>query len=168
MSFSQTRFPNAFEIDDEGTDIRVHLPTKPPVFSTVVHIGWLIPQPDSSYILEKDFRALRTWFDSARCWQYDAESIIINLRLQSPGCQLRVYWFEDLEGDPWLARDLPAVAGAVERMRSKGREVCLFVAYDYEMVRGLRREWRALEGQTEQVLHLGFWNYDAWDSDDGQ
>jgi hypothetical protein len=169
MSFSQTRFPNASEIDDQGTDIRIHLPTnKPPLSGTVVHIGWLIPQHDSSYVLEKGFRALRTWFDSARCWQYDPEAIIANLRLQSPGCALRVYWFEDLEGDPWVARDIPAIVGAVERMRSRGREVCLFVAWDFEMVRGLRREWRALERQREQTLHLGFWNYDAWDLHDGQ
>jgi hypothetical protein len=79
-----------------------------------------------------------------------------------------VYWFEDLEGDPWVARDIPAIVGAVERMRSRGREVCLFVAWDFEMVRGLRREWRALERQTEQSLCLGFWNYDVWDLHDGQ
>jgi hypothetical protein len=60
------------------------------------------------------------------------------------------------------------IVGAVERMRSRGREVCLFVAWDSEMVRGLRREWRALERQTEQSLCLGFWNYDAWDMHDGQ
>jgi hypothetical protein len=157
MSFSQTRFPSAFENDDEGTEIPINLPPKPALFGTVVHVGRIVPQPDASFVLEKDFSALRTWFSSSRCWQYDPENIRISLRLQSPGCALGVFWFDDIEGEPWHARDIPAVAGAVERMQSRGREVCFFVAYHREMVRGLSRDWRALERQAEQSLYLGLW-----------
>jgi len=70
----------------------------------------------------------------------------------APDSQRRVYWFEDIEGEPWCARDCHSITGAVDRMRSKGGEVCFFVAYDVNHVRGLSLDKRALEKQTRQLV----------------
>jgi hypothetical protein len=72
--------------------------------------------------------------------------------MQAAVPQTRVYWFDDIEQKPWVARDTHAITGAVERMRSTGSEVCFFIAWDINHVRVLNLKQRALEKQTQQFL----------------
>ena len=148
----------------EGEDEQ-HPPTHPAPQQTTVHIGWITQQADNTFLLEKDFRALRTWFagpDSEQYdpWQYDLENVKQSLRVQeaaAAGLLFELYWFETLENGPWLIKDVHALAGAVERMRVKRGAVCFFVAANVEHVRALSLSQRALEEQAEQfvVLDIG-------------
>ena len=126
-------------------------PLYTPLHDTVLHIGWVSQSHDSSFALEKDFRALRSWLSSPRSWQYDFEYIRNSLRM---GCQSRVFWFPDIGKEPWAARDPYAIAGAVEYMLRAGREVCFFVASRPEPVGALSLEQRALE-RSAQFVELG-------------
>jgi hypothetical protein len=137
---------------------KINHPNKPPpADETTIHIGWLHQLEDASFTLEKDFRALRTWFSSPRSWQYDLGYIRNSMRMQTPGCPLRLFWFPDIEGEPWFAGDVYAIAGAVERMRGAGREVCFFAATRAEHVRALTCEQGALERAARYVYlgHMG-------------
>jgi hypothetical protein len=130
------------------------IPKNSPLYDTIIHIVWLTQRPSSSLLLEKDFRALRTWFSSPTSGRYDPEYIRTSLRLQAPDCRLHVFWFEDIAEAPWYARYTDAIAGAIERMRSQGREVCFFVAARMEFVMILPLEQRALE-RARQYHNFG-------------
>jgi hypothetical protein len=100
-----------------------------------VHVGWVVQQDDGSFVLEKDFRSLRTWLDGPTRWCYNFEEIRKSLRMaEDPDLQL--FWFEDLAGQPWTVKDHHAIAGAVERMHRKG-EICFLLAKSIEFVRAL-------------------------------
>lgn len=119
------------DIPRNGTSQR----SKPQLDEADVHIGWIIQQDDGTFIMEKDFRSLRTWLDGPELWNYDYEKIRLSLRMtENPDLQL--FWFETLEGQPWIVKDDHAVAGAIERMHRKGG-ICFLLARSIDHVRAL-------------------------------
>lgn len=112
-----------------------NLLSKPTFEEAEVHVGWVLQQEDGSFVLEKGFRSLRTWFVSSESWQYDYEELRRSLRITTDS-GLQVFWFEDKSQEPWVARDDQAIAGAIERMH-KNNDICFFVAADVEHVRAL-------------------------------
>jgi hypothetical protein len=108
---------------------------RPQLDEADVHVGWVVQQGGGSFILEKDFRSIRTWLDGPTRWCYNFEEICKSLRMaEDPDLQL--FWFEDLAGQPWIVKDHHAVAGAIERMHRKG-EICFLLASSVESVRAL-------------------------------
>jgi hypothetical protein len=100
-----------------------------------VHVGWVMQQDDGSFVLEKDFRSMRTWLEGSTRWCYNFEEIRKSLRMvEDPDLQL--FWFEDLAGQPWTVKDHHAIAGVIERMHLKG-EICFLLARSIEFVRAL-------------------------------
>jgi hypothetical protein len=92
-------------------------------------------QDAGSFVLEKDFRSMRTWLEGSTRWCYNFEEIRKSLRMvEDPDLQL--FWFEDLAGQPWTVKDHHAIAGVIERMHRKG-EFCFLLARSIEFVRAL-------------------------------
>jgi hypothetical protein len=100
-----------------------------------VHVGWVVQQNDGSFILEKDFRSLRTWLNGPTRWSYNLEEIRKSLRMTEDP-ELQLFWFEDLAEQPWIVKDHHAVAGAIERMHRKG-DICFLLAKSVELVHAL-------------------------------
>lgn len=100
--------------------------------SAIVHVGWIIQQDYNSFVLEKDFRSLRTWLAGPEQLTYDYDKVRISLRMAEDP-QLRLFWFEDIEGEPWVVKSDHAIAGAIERMHSKCK-ICFLLAGDIEHV----------------------------------
>ena len=115
--------------------------------SADVHVGWILQQDDGSFVLEKDFRSLRTWLVGTERFGYDYKLIHESLGMAQDR-QLDLYWFDDLAGEPWVIKSDYAVAGAIERMHSKG-EICFLLARNIEHVRALtpsqRRTFRMFQ-----------------------
>ena len=100
-----------------------------------IHVGWILQQDDGSFVLEKDFRSLRTWLVGPENWRYDYKEIHESLGMvQDP--RLSLFWFDDITGEPWAMKSDHAVAGAIERMHSKGK-ICFLLAIDIDHVRAL-------------------------------
>lgn len=112
-----------------------------PLDEVEVHVGWIVMSEDGRFVLEKDFRSMRTWLASADQWRYDYEEMRSSLRIAKDS-KSSVYWFEDHAHDPWVAKDNHAIAGAIERMHRKGA-VCLFVAAELGHVRALSKKQRS-------------------------
>jgi hypothetical protein len=110
-------------------------PSRPQLHEADVHVGWVVQQNDGSFVLVKDFRSLRTWFDGPTQWSYNLEEIRESLRMTEDP-ELQLFWFEDLTGQPWTVKDHHAIAGAIERMHRKG-EICFLLARSIEFVRAL-------------------------------
>ena len=148
-------------------------PTRPTLQAdhAVIHVGWITQQDYKSFSLEKDFRSLRTWFTGPEQLQYNYDEIRRSLRMTDDH-QLKLFWFEDITGEPWIVKDDHAIPGAVERMHAKGK-ICFLLATDIEHVRALtldqRREsytlhkpaaavanntFTEIENQTVQILAL--------------
>lgn len=112
-----------------------------------VHVGWILQQDDGSFVLEKDFRSLRTWLVGTERFGYDYKLIHESLGMAQDR-QLDLYWFDDLAGEPWVIKSDYAVAGAIERMHSKGK-ICFLLARNIEHVRALtpsqRRTFRMFQ-----------------------
>jgi hypothetical protein len=107
---------------------------------TFVHVAWIIQQDDSSFVLEKDFRSLRTWLAGPDRLSYDYDKVRISLGMtQDP--LLRLFWFEDIAGEPWVVKSDHAIAGAIERMQSKGK-ICFLLARGIEHVCALTASQR--------------------------
>lgn len=138
--------------------------------NAIVHVGWIRRQDDDSFVLEKDFRSLRTWLAGPDQLSYDYDKVRISLGMtQDP--QLRLFWFEDIAGEPWVVKSDHAIAGAIERMHSKGN-ICFLLARDIEHVYALTPSQRGeratdiltqalptnarteIENQTVQTLTL--------------
>jgi hypothetical protein len=108
---------------------------RPQLHEADVHVGWVVQQNDGSFVLEKEFRSLRTWLDGPTRWHYNSEKIRKSLRMTEDP-ELQLFWFEDLAGQPWSVKDHHAIAGAIERMHRKG-EICFLLAKSIEFVRAL-------------------------------
>lgn len=110
--------------------------SRPELDEADIHVGWIVQQDDNSFVMEKDFRSLRTWLDEfSERWHYDYEEIRRSLRMTDDS-NLQLFWFEDLEEQPWIVRDHHAIAGAIERMHRKG-EICFLLARSIEHVLAL-------------------------------
>lgn len=108
--------------------------------NAIVHVAWIIQQDDSSFVLEKDFRSLGTWLAGPDQLSYDYDKVRISLGMtQDP--LLRLFWFEDIAGEPWVVKSDHAIAGAIERMHSKGN-ICFLLARDIEHVCALTASQR--------------------------
>lgn len=103
--------------------------------SAIVHVGWIIQQDDNTFVLEKDFRSLRTWLTGSDQLTYDYDKVRNSLGMTEDP-QLRLFWFEDIEGEPWFVKNDHAMAGAIERMHLKGK-ICFLLARDIEHVSAL-------------------------------
>lgn len=112
-----------------------------PLDEVEAHVGWIVMSEDGRFVLEKEFRSLRTWFTTPDLWQYNYTGMRNSLYLAADSNN-KVYWFEDYSRDPWVAKDSYAIAGAIERMYRKG-EICLFVATEIGHVRALSNEQRS-------------------------
>lgn len=96
------------EVDCGGNRNEQHqqqvLPIQTPLQQTTVHIGWITHQPETNtFLLEKGFRALRSWLTGPDSWKYDLESIKASLRVQEAaevGLHFELYWFENLANGP--------------------------------------------------------------------
>jgi hypothetical protein len=137
--------------------------------NVIIHVGWILQQDDDSFVLEKDFRSLRTWFAGPEQLHYNYDEIRRSLRMaQDP--QLELFWFEDITGEPWVVKDDHAIPGVIERMHSKGK-ICFLLARDVDHVRALTlsqrgkcdtsiqpatatNTWTELQHQTVQTLTL--------------
>lgn len=102
--------------------------------------------------------------------QYNYDEIRRSLRM-ADDLQLKLFWFEDISGEPWIVRDDHAIPGAIERMHARGN-IRFLLATDFEHVRALtlnqRRESHTfhepgkvtnntlteIEDQTVQTLAL--------------
>lgn len=117
--------------------------------SVIVHVGWIIQQDYKSFVLEKDFRSLRTWLASPDQLSYDYDKVRVSLRMAEDP-QLRLFWFEDITGEPWVVKSDHAIAGAIERMHSKDK-ICFLLATDIEHVCALTPSQR---GECNTFLEL--------------
>jgi hypothetical protein len=108
---------------------------RPQLHEDDVHVGWVVQQNDGSFVLEKDFRSMRTWLDGPTQWLYNLEEIRRSLRMTEDP-ELQLFWFEDLAGQPWFVKDHHALTGAIERMHRKG-EICFLLSRSIEFVRAL-------------------------------
>jgi hypothetical protein len=112
-----------------------------------VHVGWITRQDDSSFILEKDFRSLRAWLVGPPPWNYNYKEIHRSLgTARDPLLQL--FWFESTTEEPWVVKSDHSLAGAIERMHSKGK-ICFLLARDIEHVRTLTPSQR---GEYPMIL----------------
>jgi hypothetical protein len=108
--------------------------------NAIVHVGWILQQDDDSFVLEKDFRSLRTWLAGPDQLSYDYDKVRTSLGMtQDP--LLRLFWFEDIAGEPWVVKSDHAIAGAIERMHSRGK-ICFLLAKDIEHVCALTASQR--------------------------
>ena len=100
-----------------------------------VHVGWALHRDGNIFNLEKSFRSLRTWLKGPDSWRCNYAEIRESLRMtQDP--QLQLFWFDDIAGEPWALEDDFAIAGAIERMLSRGK-ICFLLARDVIHVRAL-------------------------------
>lgn len=143
MRMARKKTKKIGEQEEDSGGEETSLSHRTPLYGTAIHIGWITQQEGNSFILEKDFRALRTWLASSDLWPYNFEEIRRSLRL-TPESPQQVYWFDDIELEPWVARDDSAIAGAVQRMYLQRGEVCFFVAEGIKVVRALSVKQRGL------------------------
>ncbi|KAM0721606.1 hypothetical protein Q7P37_002531 [Cladosporium fusiforme] len=141
------------EVQAKGDSAQLAIP-RPSLDEVEAHVGWLKVAEDGRFMLEKGFRAVRTWLTKSDMWQYDYEEVKNSLRITTDS-NLKVFWFEDYAREPWVAKDVHAIAGAIERMHRKG-EICLFIASKFGHVRALSKEQRMLWTQKDQMMPLDF------------
>lgn len=129
---------------------------RPQLDNADVHVGWIRQQKDDSFILEKDYRSLRTWLVGPEPLNYDYKTIRRSLGMaQDP--ELGLFWFEDPTLEPWIVKSNHAIAGAIERIHSKGK-ICFLLATDIEHVRALTPDQR---GECFMVSACGYSNTDG-------
>lgn len=123
----------------------------PQANNAVIHVGWIMQHDDDSFSLEKDFRSLRTWFAGPEQLQYNYDEIRRSLRMADDP-QLKLFWFEDITGEPWIVKDDHAIPGAIERMHARGK-ICFLLAMDIEHVRALALDQRREFPHTSETRH---------------
>ena len=130
--------------------------TRPQLDNADVHVGWIRQQKDGSFILEKGYRSLRTWLVGPEPWNYDYKKIRRSLGMAHDP-ELGLFWFEDPTLEPWIVKSNHAIAGAIERMHSKGK-ICFLLATDIEHVRALTPDQR---GECFMVSTCGYSSTDG-------
>lgn len=141
--------------DNNNTDEEPTLYHFPPhqLTNVELHIGWLTAQEDGTLIVEKGFRSLNTWLESANPLRYNDDVIKESLRIGWDS-GLQIFWFDDHNLEPWVAADVHALAGAIDRMSRKADEVCLFVARAAGVVGSLPIEQRSRRQRSDASTNI--------------
>lgn len=141
--------------DNINTDEEPTLYHFPPhqLTNVELHIGWLTVQEDGTLIVEKGFRSLNTWLESANPLRYNDDVIKESLRIGWDS-GLQIFWFDNYNLEPWVAADVHALAGAIDRMSRKADEVCLFVARGAGVVGSLPVEQRSRRQRFDACANI--------------